>query len=179
MVIKNRKHQRIYNKTKKYLKKTENLEIDSKQEIIFELLKIKEKRKQYSYLYDLVCEYLDQEFATHNYCSFINNICARRRCVLEKKNKKIAYPNGCCYSIRHGKICKYWKASGCSIKNIACKLFTCSYLRKHNIRFSLDKIYLTKYTLNRKQKIYLSTTFFKEKEEIVDGLLKRRGFYGM
>ena len=137
-------------------------------------MNIKDKRKRYSKMHDYICDYLDKVFYSDNACEFTNNICAHRRYMIEKGIKKDVYENGCCYGYKEGKSCDYLKNGRCSIRNVACKLFTCPYLKiNRGIRYSLNKIYLSKYILNRRQKFYLTHTFFVEKEIILDGLIKR------
>ena len=100
--------------------------------------------------------------------------------VQESNNKDVPiYPNGCCYSTTRHENCKYLTDKGCSVRNVACKLFICGYIKKtRKVKFSLNKIYLSKYTLNFIQKVYLSSTFFTTKDVLLKGLLKRRNLYG-
>lgn len=174
-----RKNQRVYNKTRKYLERIRDSQIEGKMKIIEYILKIKDKKIRYSKLYDLLCDYLDHEFQENNYCNFKNGICEKRRCLCQENPNEPLLKNGCCYSIRKKENCKYLTSTGCSIKNIACKLYTCDYLRKKKVKIRLNSIYLIRYTLNRRQKLYLSTTFFTPKEELIRGLIKRRWIYGI
>lgn len=169
----------ILKKTIKFIEKEDISKKDKKNRInkMKEILEIKNRNLKYSILYDELCDYLDNKCQEYNLCKFKDGICEKRRCVC-KKNVPI-YPNGCCYSTTRGKNCKYLTDKGCSIRNVGCKLFICSYIRKtRKVKFSLNEIYLSKYTLNLRQKVYLSTTFFVTKEELLKGLLKRRSIYG-
>lgn len=170
-----RKDQKIYEKTRKYLQKMNDPEIDEKMEVISQALAKEEGEERYSYLYDQICEYLDREFREKNICGFHNNLCKRRCDMKSRKVKKDTYENGCCHSYLHGRDCEHLKPPfGCQIKNIGCKTFTCYFLRKQGYRYTLDKIYLSRYFFNRRQKFYIENTFFVDKPIIMIGILKRR-----
>ena len=122
----------------------------------------------------MICDYLDSEFNSKNICGFSCNICKRKKEQLKNNKKLIYYKNGCCYNYKKRKICEYFMPNmGCSIKNIGCKIFTCSYLKKQGYKYGLDDIYLARYFFNRRQKFYIEYTFFKDKETIMKGILKR------
>lgn len=174
-----RRDKRILRKTIKFIedepitKKEKELRIKK----ITEILEITDRNEKYSRLYDELCDYLDNKCQEYNLCKFKNGICEKRRCVC-KKDVPI-YQNGCCYSTTRHENCKYLTDKGCSVRNIACKLFICGYIKKtRKVKFSLNKIYLSKYTLNFIQKVYLSSTFFTTKDVLLKGLLKRRNLYG-
>ncbi len=170
-----KKDQKIYDKTKKYLEKMGDEEIDQKMKQIDQILDKEEGEERYSYLYDLLCDYLDSEFREKNICGFHNNLCKKRCHMIEKGIKKSTYDNGCCYSYLHGRDCKNLNAPyGCKVKNLGCKTFTCSYLKKQGYRYTLDKIYLSRYFFNQRQKFYIENTFFVDKPIIMEGIMKRR-----
>ena len=179
MALKNKenydkKDKLIFDKTKKYLEKTNDSEIEEKIKIINEVLDIKDKEKRYSYLYDLICDYLDNEFRTKDICGFNCGLCKRRRNMIERNIKKDTYENGCCYGYLNKEACQHLiPGKGCSVKNIACKTFTCFYLRKQGYRYKLNDIYLARYFFNPRQKFYMENTFFVDKEEIMKGIMKR------
>lgn len=174
-----RRDKRILRKTIKFIedepitKKEKELRIKK----ITEILEITDRNEKYSRLYDELCDYLDNKCQEFNLCKFKNGICEKRRCMY---NKDVPiYPNGCCYSTTRHENCKYLTDKGCSVRNVACKLFICDYVKKtRKVKFSLNKIYLSKYTLNFIQKVYLSSTFFTTKDVLLKGLLKRRNLYG-
>ena len=56
---------------------------------------IKDKEERYSKLYDLICDYLDEEFIVRNVCGFKNNQCYMQR---KLKNNEV---NGCCRMCIH------------------------------------------------------------------------------
>ena len=60
----------IYNKTENYLKKKNEKDINKKLKLIEKVLKKKDIKERYSYLYDLLCNYLDNEFKEQNICNF-------------------------------------------------------------------------------------------------------------
>lgn len=170
-----RKDERIYRKTKKYLERMKDERIEEKMLVVKQVLFISDYEKRYSYLYDLICDYLDNEFRSKNICGFDCGICKRRKDMMERKIKKVCYENGCCRGYKEGKTCKYLIPNvGCSIKNIACKTYTCFYLRKQGYRYKLNNIYLVRYFFNLRQKFYIENTFFVDKNVIIDGILKRR-----
>lgn len=172
--VRTRKDNQIYLKTKKYLEKINDSEIDKKMKVVDKVLDITNKEKRYSYLYDLICDYLDNEFRTKNICGFDCGICKRRKDMIDRNIKKKTYENGCCYGYKNSKPCEHLiPGKGCSIKNIACKTFTCFYLRKQGYRFKLNNLYLAKYFFNYRQKFYIENTYFVDKNVIMKGILKR------
>ncbi len=163
----------IYNKqditTDEYLKKHK-----CDQEITYKInsvhaANIKDKRERYSYIYDVVCDYLDNEFIHKNKCEFCNNKCAAIRNGYHFE-ESVA---GCCYGRRRG-TCKNFKNNICSIKSIACKLFTCKYLKKQNIRYKINDIPLLKYFFDIIQKYIMSMAIMTDKEETIDMLIKHK-----
>jgi hypothetical protein len=125
----------------------------------------KDKRERYEYIYDKVCENIEQQMTENNYCDFIDN-----RCIANRTQKTVRHINGCCYKRGEG-LCKLLDNGKCKIKNISCSLFMCSYMKKKGIEFSCDKLLLTKYFFNRKERKILKNSFFKSKDEIIDRLL--------
>ena len=173
-IKRNKKDERIYNKTKAFLEKKNDSNIEEKMKVIDKVLDIEDKEERLSYLYDLICDYLDNEFVQKGICEFSCDICARRRNMIEKGIKKDTYKNGCCYSYMKKRDCPNLNKDGsCKIKNIGCKLFTCSYLRKKGYRYKLNDLYLARYFFNFRQKFYIEGTFFVPKEEIMKGILER------
>lgn len=128
---------------------------------------IKDIKKRYNYIYDEVCNYLDKKFNDENICEFNNN-----KCISVRNNSHCKESlNGCCYGIKRG-LCKNFKEGKCTIKSISCKLFTCRYLKRNNIKFKVNDIPLLKYFFNRKQKFIIDTSIFKDKQEIINLLIK-------
>ncbi|MDD6223563.1 MAG: hypothetical protein PUB18_00995 [bacterium] len=142
--------------------------------VVEKVLAISDKKKRYDYLYDLICDYLDQEFRSRNICGFHCGICRRRQDMIERNIKKDTYQDGCCYRYSKNESCQYLiPGVGCSIKNIACKTFTCFYLRKRGYRFQLHHIYLARYFFNVRQKFFMENTYFVDKNVMMKGILRR------
>lgn len=168
------KDKKIYLKTKKYLERINDQEVSKKMKVIDKILAISDKEERYNYLYDLICDYLDNEFKEKNICGFNCGICKRRKDMMERNIKKETYKDGCCYGYKKGEVCEYLiPGKGCSIKNIACKTFTCFYLRKQGYHFKLNDIYLARYFFNYRQKYYMENTYFVDKDVIMNGIMKR------
>lgn len=136
----------------------------------FYLLLLDDIKLKYNYIYDRTCEELDDIFRSKNLCDFKND-----SCINQRKNKTKNKTMGCCYSFYYGKdglpvdtgLCKHLSDKGCKIKCLKCKMFTCKYLRKKGIKFAIEDFILLDTFLNKKQKKYLETAFFKTQEEII------------
>lgn len=141
------------------------------------LLDIDNLRNKYIYIYDLVCEKLDEEFKKNNYCDFQNDVC-----LCQRNSKNRAHNSmGCCYTFRNSKItgfpvdtklCKYLIDGKCTIQSIACKMHTCTYLKKQKIKFKPDDFFLVKLFFNRKQKSYIKNAYFQPRDKVINELLK-------
>lgn len=164
-----RKSIRLINRDKELSKKEKEKRI----KVVEDILKEKDIKKRYSKLYDMICDYLDKEFIVRNVCGFKDNLCSRRRCMMEKGIEKDTYLNGCCHSYKENKDCEHLKNGRCSIKNIACKTFTCPYLKLKGKRYSINKIYFARYFFNIRQKFYMQNTYFVDKDIVLKGILER------
>ena len=120
------------------------------------------------YIYDYMCDYLDEEFNCNNICNFIDNRCISRR-ELERNNfdKPVIY--GCCYT--KGKKCKYLD-HGCKIKCISCKLFTCRYLHKLGVRYRPKDFLVFRLFFTMKQRRIIDESIYVKKEDIMKKLVK-------
>lgn len=173
-VKRKKKDSQIYYKTKKYLEKKKDSEINQKLELISKILEIEDLEERYRYLYDLICDYLDCEFQKKNICGFDCGLCKKRRDMIDKNIVKDTYLNGCCHGYKEGRDCQYLESGkGCRIKNIACKTYTCFYLRRRGYRYRLKDIYLARYFFNHRQKFYIENTYFVDKPVIIAGIMKR------
>ena len=152
----------------KYNSNEEGCIIDLIQSIKIQLLESIERK--YDYIYDSVCNYLDNKFICDNICDFKNN-----RCVAKRDYNLTC---GCC---RHYKSfistklvqCEHLKDKKCSAHCITCKLFTCDYIvRNKGIKFKIRDIFLLKNYLNPIQKLIILTSYFTTKERIMKRLLK-------
>mgnify|MGYP003371035119 CR=1 FL=1 len=132
------------------------------------------KTDKLNYLYDTVCNFLDNEFSSKNLCGFTNNKC------YEKINSSSNV--GCCRHYKHKLLgpllphnplitCEYLQNYKCSAKCISCKLFTCDFLRKQGIRFDINKIFLLRHFCNSIQKYIIKTSVFTPKDKIIKKLL--------
>lgn len=148
-----------------FLKSTMDEEIKTKIKIIH-AINLKKKEERYSYLYDQVCDFLDEEFKKKNICRFKDNICIG---VKKKCHCQSVY--GCCYGSKRG-LCKNLVHNECQIKSISCKLFVCNYLKKEGFGYKVDDIALLKYFFNKIQKYYIEYSLFKDKDEMIPLLLK-------
>ncbi len=128
--------------------------------------------ERYNYIYDTVCNYLDNCFCNQHLCDFKDNKCG------EKRNTTSTV--GCC---RHFRIkwlgpltklvqCEYLNQDyTCSTKCISCKLFTCDYLKKKGIEFRIKDILLLNVFFNPIQKYFIKYMVFKPKEAIIKKIM--------
>ncbi len=130
------------------------------------------KYERYNYIYDTVCNYLDNYFYGKNLCDFKNNKCG------EKMNTSSI--TGCCHHFKNKWIgplsklvlCEYLKEDyTCGAKCISCKLFTCDYLEKKGIKFRIKDILLLDTFFNPIQKYFIKYMVFTPKEKIIKRLM--------
>ena len=129
---------------------------------------------RYSLVYDYICDELDKKFRDNSICQFEND-----RCIANRKFYNKDKIMGCCYSFKYNgiqfsdiKLCEHLKENGCEVKCLGCKLFTCDYLKKHGIRFSLENMSVAKAIFSKRQREILRTTFFVEKAKVLMELVK-------
>lgn len=146
----------------------------------FKVLILPSKEEKNEFIYDTVCEYLDNEFRKNNICDFKNDQCIANRAGRCTGHKTM----GCCYSfdyaklyelrlVKNVKLCQYMQNKSCSTKNISCKLFTCKCLKEKNIFFNTHEILLLDCFFNRKQHEIITSNFFRTREEILEKLLEK------
>ncbi len=140
--------------------------------VLIHTLMCKNKKEMYEYIYDNLCNYLDNDCKKYNYCNFENN-----KCIAQRDSSNITgYPinkcNGCCYDVDKHLECNKMQNKTCTIKSISCKLFICRYLRDRGISYPTNKNLLIKTFLNLRQRPILIWNFFKPKEEIINKLMK-------
>ncbi|MDD4035988.1 MAG: hypothetical protein PHS45_01520 [Bacilli bacterium] len=151
-----------------------NILYDDSQEInelkdllqIITALNIKNKKERYEYIYDTVCDYLDNEFKNNNYCDFKCNQCTYYRNMYPSRKE-----DGCCFSPNVG-LCKYLINHRCTIKSISCKLHVCQHLKKQGVHFKINDIPLLKHFFNIRQKTIIGISFFTDKEEVINRLVR-------
>lgn len=125
--------------------------------IICEALNIKNRKKRIDYIYDQACKMIDDNTKGINICGFKKGQCYIQR---KQKNNKC---NGCC------RMCLYQTSRGCSTKNLACKLFNCSEVKKRHevIRFEdLDFLKI----LSIRQRIIVKSDYFSKREDVLRDL---------
>ena len=130
-------------------------------------INIKDKREKISFIYDKVCDYLDYDFIKNNKCLFMNNKC------ISDRNKSYIKDCGCCRA-KNGKLCEYLKDNRCTIRNMGCKFFVCSTLKKQGISYKINSFPLLKYFCSFRQKIVLRYTIFVPKEKVLERVLSYR-----
>ena len=134
-----------------------NYEVNTKDKEIKQIIKaisIKNRLERMEYIVEEGCNIIDNYYKDSPLCKFRNNKCECHR----KKN--LNYINGCC------RYCKYQSSSGCTTKNVACKLFNCTYVDyngKKKLEFKDIKLFKV---LNLRQRYILSNTYFTTKEDV-------------
>lgn len=177
LVINNKENS--YQLLKKYLKKPDkyNIILNIQDEDINNCIiasKIIDKKERNIFIYDTMCNILDEKWIKYSPCNFCNNKCiASRNHFMDKEY------DGCCYSFNRklfGKVekkkCVHLKDNKqCDTKNISCKLFTCDYLKKKKIfNTNYNNYLLLKLFFNKKERLILKYNFFITREEILNKL---------
>lgn len=143
-------------------------------EVVLKAISFDNMYDRYSLIYDYICDELDKKFINNSICQFEND-----RCIANRKFYNKDKIMGCCYSFKYNgikfsdiKLCEHLKDKGCTVKCLGCKLFTCEYLRKHGIRFTLEKMAVAKSIFSKKQREIFRTTFFVDKNDVLANLIK-------
>ena len=135
-----------------------NYEVDTNNKEILQIVKaisLKNRLKRIEYIIDTGCSIIDEYYKNLPMCKFKNN-----RCECHRK-KNLNHINGCC------RYCKYQSTKGCTTKNVACKLFNCSYVDYDNKnKLEFNDINLFK-CLSLRQRYILNNSYFITKEDIV------------
>jgi hypothetical protein len=120
-------------------------------EDIMKMLNIKNRKKRIKYIYDYVCNQIDDYNNQNNIkCEFEEN-----RCHDCKHNW---HENGCCFH------CPYQNQSGCPTKNLSCKLFYCEYMDNKYKLLKFDDIIALRLFTKREQMIIKGNVFCNEKD---------------
>ncbi len=137
------------------------------------VLNCKSKTEKYSYLYDSVCEYLDNRVVSTNVCGFENDKCIAKRdtnctmgCCHHYKNKYF----GVLYE-KKLHLCEYQKNKKCTAKCITCKMYMCDTLRKKGYNFNTKNVITLKRYFNVLQKLVIISSFFTPKDKILKKIL--------
>lgn len=134
----------------------------------------------YTYIYDKVCEKLDQSFMINNFCDFKDD-----KCIANRDSDNIERDNGCCHSFIRNKnikahktteeltLCSYLgEDKSCQIKCISCKFFVCQYLKNKGVYLDILDNFLLRSTFTRKQLDVIHINFFKTEDAIIKKLIK-------
>ena len=124
---------------------------------IINALNIKNRKKRINFIYDQSCHVIDEKNEEINICGFKNEKCYVQR---KLKNGKC---NGCC------RMCIYQAKDGCHIKNLACKLFNCSEVRKRYEVIDYKDLKLLK-VLSLKNQIIIKSDYFSKREDVLKDL---------
>lgn len=150
----------IYKKYKKYktfiYKNVEFIYNAKNKDIerIVKVLNIKSRRKRLEYIFEESCSDIDKFFKGENICGFE---CGQ--CMVQREHK-LKDKNGCC------KICRLQSDTGCTSKNLTCKLFFCDEVKNKYEVIRLNDLKLLK-LLTRRQRIILRFDLFSTREEVI------------
>ncbi len=125
------------------------------------------------FIYNYMCDYLDQEFNDFNICDFQNNRCVSRR-DLECKNCKNPLVYGCCFT--KGRVCPNLVNNHCCTKNLSCKFFTCRYLERRGIKYRPWDYPIMTLFFNRKELKIIDMSITLKEEDIMKKLIKDSRF---
>ncbi len=131
---------------------------DPELQSIIKGLNIKSRYRRIRYVIDEACSYIDNYYKDCNLCHFKNN-----KCICHRKTHK-DYINGCCRK------CMYQSNKGCTIKNVACKLFNCSYVDFNGKKKLTVKDVKVLKLLNFYQRYVISTDFFVNEKSVARDL---------
>ena len=180
LIIDNKKDS--YRKLKKYIKKPEKYEVinkikDSEIDNCIKASNIKDYLKRNEFIYDTICNMLDNKWNKYSPCNFCSN-----RCIASRNNFMDREFDGCCYSFNRklfGKVKKEKcihlnKNKTCDTKNISCKLFTCDYLKKNKLfNTNYEDYLLLRLFFNKKERLIIKYNFFITREEILTKLSQK------
>lgn len=128
----------------------EGLEIQG----IIKALNIKNKWKRVEFMYDYLCELLDNYYDGKNICEFCDNKC------LAQQFKGSTYENGCC------RLCKYQSPTGCTSSNLTCKLYYCEKVKSKNNTIEYKDLKMMK-LFSLRQRLIIKNCFFSSREEML------------
>ena len=180
LILIDKKHS--YRLLKKYMKDEKKYKLiinynDNDINNSIKALRIKNKEKRNAFIYDTMCNILDEKWQKYSPCHFCNN-----KCIASRNNYMDKEYDGCCYSfdrklfgkVKKEKCIHLKKNKSCDTKNISCKLFTCNYLKKNNIfSTSFDDYLLLKLFFNKKERLIIKYNFFKTREEVLRKLSEK------
>lgn len=120
-------------------------------------LNIKNRYKRITYVYDTACSIIDSNTKGLNICGFKNN-----KCYIQQKQNN-GKCNGCC------RLCKYQNSNGCPTKNLACKLFNCTEVKKRYKTIEYKDLAILK-LLSLKNRLIVKSDYFTTREEVLKDL---------
>lgn len=135
----------------------ERNQINDKLQQIINGLNIKNRYKRITYVYDTACNIIDSNTKGLNVCGFKNN-----KCYIQQKQNN-GKCNGCC------RLCKYQNSNGCPTKNLACKLFNCSEVKKRYKTIEYKDLAILK-LLSLKNRLIVKSDYFSTREEVLKDL---------
>lgn len=135
-------------------------------------------KESYEYIYDDTINYLNEKFTQNDYCKFENDMC-----ICQRETKKVVSPkDGCCHTfhyrkfdgmpVHEGKCKELMPGGGCNVNSMACKMYTCKYLKNKGVSFGCKDFFLLKIWLNKKQRAYLESCFFIRREKNIEKLIE-------
>jgi len=137
------------------------------------LLNSKSKKEKYNFLYDSICDYLDDRVVKTNACGFENDKC------IAKKDTNCTM--GCCHHYKNKyfgllyekdlHLCEYQKNKRCTAKCITCKMYMCDTLKKKGYKFNTNNVIIIKRYFNMLQKLVIISSFFTPKEKIIKKIM--------
>lgn len=133
---------------------------------------IVDKKEKIEYVYDKLCERIDEDLVVYKYCNFNNNKCIAQRDDQNKNNYPVNDCNGCCYNVEKKVECDKLKNKECTTECISCRLFICKYLKDRGISYEVRDNLQIRTFLNIMQKPILVWNFFKTREEVIKELMK-------
>lgn len=135
----------------------ERNQINDKLQQMINGLNIKNRYKRITYVYDTACSIIDSNTKGLNVCGFKNN-----KCYIQQKQNN-GKCNGCC------RLCKYQNSNGCPTKNLACKLFNCSEVKKRYKTIEYKDLTILK-LLSLKNRLIVKSDYFSTREEVLKDL---------
>lgn len=135
----------------------ERNQMNDKIQQIIKGLNIKNRCKRITYVYDTTCNIIDSNTKGLNICGFKNN-----KCYIQQKQNN-GKCNGCC------RLCKYQNSNGCPTKNLACKLFNCSEVKKRYKTIEYKELAILK-LLSLKNRLVVKSDYFSTREEVLKDL---------
>lgn len=135
----------------------ERNQINDKLQQMINGLNIKNRYKRITYVYDTACSIIDSNTKGLNVCGFKNN-----KCYIQQKQNN-GKCNGCC------RLCKYQNSNGCSTKNLACKLFNCSEVKKRYKTVEYKDLDILK-LLSLKNRLIVKSDYFATREDVLKDL---------